>query len=232
MQIVGLCGFIGSGKTTAAQHLVDRHQFVRMSFADPLKDVVGTLFGWSPEQMSGRTPESRAWREQPDPYWSDKLGRPWSPRHGLQYIGTDVFRAWHDRIWVDAMEHRIRTQTQGRIVIDDVRFPNEMDALHRMGAKICVIRRMNLDGTLDPTAAHQRLWENAVLGVGDTHSEPMTTTLHPSEWEWLTWSRISACPVLINDQPTVESFEQVVEGWYTKTFSGPTVASDQTREGL
>ena len=42
--IVGICGLIGSGKDTIADHLVKDHNFVKISFADKLKDTVATLF--------------------------------------------------------------------------------------------------------------------------------------------------------------------------------------------
>ena len=37
--IIGICGLIGSGKDTVAQTLIDKHNFVKTSFADRLKDL-------------------------------------------------------------------------------------------------------------------------------------------------------------------------------------------------
>ena len=42
-QIIGICGFIGSGKDTAADYLVNFHEFRRDSFASTLKDAVAAL---------------------------------------------------------------------------------------------------------------------------------------------------------------------------------------------
>ena len=44
--IIGICGFIGSGKDTIADYLVNFHEFRRESFASSLKDAVSAVFGW------------------------------------------------------------------------------------------------------------------------------------------------------------------------------------------
>ena len=44
--IIGFVGFIGSGKDTAADYLVNFHGFRRDSFANTLKDAVSHVFGW------------------------------------------------------------------------------------------------------------------------------------------------------------------------------------------
>ena len=42
--IIGVCGFIGSGKDTVADYLVNFHEYRRESFANSLKDAVAQLF--------------------------------------------------------------------------------------------------------------------------------------------------------------------------------------------
>ena len=44
--IIGVCGFIGSGKDTIADYLTNFHGFRRESFAGSLKDAVAQVFGW------------------------------------------------------------------------------------------------------------------------------------------------------------------------------------------
>ena len=74
--IIGICGFISSGKDTAANYLVGWHGFRRDSFAGALKDAVAAVFGWDRELLEGLTTEARAWREQVDPWWAERLGMP------------------------------------------------------------------------------------------------------------------------------------------------------------
>ena len=89
MSIVAICGFIGSGKNTAADYLVSDCKFVRASFASSLKDAVSSVFGWDRELLEGITEESRLWRENVDIWWSERLNIPnLTPRWVLQHWGT------------------------------------------------------------------------------------------------------------------------------------------------
>ena len=139
--IIGFVGFIGSGKDTAADYLVNFLGFRRDSFANTLKDAVAAVFGWDRVLLEGRTKEAREWREQRDEWWSNRLGRDITPRWVLQYWGTEVCRqGFHDDIWIASLENKIR-KTGDNIVISDVRFPNEIKAIHNAGGLVVRIKR-------------------------------------------------------------------------------------------
>ena len=140
--IIGICGLIGSGKDTIADYLQNIHQFRRESFAHALKDAVAQIFGWDRELLEGRTKESRHWREQVDPWWSERLAMPnLTPRHVLQVWGTEVARkSFHDDIWIASLENKLR-KTKDDVVISDCRFPNEIASIkHAGGVVIRVVR--------------------------------------------------------------------------------------------
>lgn len=46
MTIIAICGFQSSGKDTLADILVNKHNFIKFSFASTTKYVVSSLFGW------------------------------------------------------------------------------------------------------------------------------------------------------------------------------------------
>lgn len=140
--IIGLVGFISSGKDTAADYLVNFHGFRRDSFANTLKDAVAAVFGWDRVLLEGRTKEAREWREQVDPWWAERLLMPHlTPRWILQYWGTEVCRNhFHDDIWIASLENKMR-KTTDNIVISDVRFPNEVTAIHNAGGLVIRIKR-------------------------------------------------------------------------------------------
>jgi hypothetical protein len=139
--IIGFVGFIGSGKDTAADYLVNFHGFRRDSFANTLKDAVSAVFGWDRIMLEGRTKESREWREQQDDWWTNRLGMVITPRWVLQNWGTEVCRnGFHDDIWIASLENKMR-KTGDNIVISDVRFPNEIKAIHNARGKVIRVKR-------------------------------------------------------------------------------------------
>ena len=106
--IIGICGLIGSGKDTIANHLVDYHDFYKTSFADKLKDAVAQMFDWDRDMLEGKSADSRAWREQPDPFWTQETGFEVTPRIVLQKFGTECMRqGFFDGIWVSLVKQEV-----------------------------------------------------------------------------------------------------------------------------
>ena len=140
--IIGCVGFIGSGKDTAADYLVKEFGFHRDSFAATLKDAVAAVFGWDRELLEGRTKEAREWREQVDPWWSERLNIPTlTPRWVLQHWGTEVCRnAFHNDIWIASLENKLR-RSGNNTVISDCRFRNEVEAIKNQGGRVVWIQR-------------------------------------------------------------------------------------------
>lgn len=132
--IVGVAGFIGSGKDTIADYLITFKGFRRMSYAEPLKDAVASIFGWERELLEGTTKYSREWRDTVDSWWAERLHIPHlTPRWVLQQWGTEVGRrAFHDDIWIASVENKLRS-LKDNIVISDCRFPNELSSIKRAG---------------------------------------------------------------------------------------------------
>jgi len=140
--IIGVCGFIGSGKDTIADYLVNFHEFRRESFANTLKDAVASVFGWDRTMLEGRTKEAREWREQVDSWWAERLSMPTlTPRWVLQYWGTEVCRkSFHDDIWIASLENKLRN-SKDNIVISDCRFPNEIASIKNAGGIVVRVVR-------------------------------------------------------------------------------------------
>ena len=159
--LLGICGLIGSGKDTVAEHLVKHHGFKRDSFAKSLKDAVSSMFNWDRKMLEGNTSESRAWREQPDAFWSERFGKPITPRWVLQYFGTEVMRGqMYDAIWVDSVIGRYKGENT---VISDTRFINEIKTIKAHGGKIMLVKKGELP----------------------TREEMQKQGAHQSEWDWI-----------------------------------------------
>ena len=140
--IIGVCGFIVSGKDTIADYLTNFHGFRRESFANSLKDAVSAVFGWDRTMLEGRTKQAREWREQVDPWWAERLNMPdLTPRYILQYWGTEVCRnGFHDDMWIASLENKLRT-SKDDIVISDCRFPNEIKSIKEAGGIVIRVKR-------------------------------------------------------------------------------------------
>ena len=201
--IIGICGWAGAGKDTAANYLVGWHGFRRDSFAGALKDAVAHVFGWDRELLEGLTTEARAWREQVDPWWAERLGMPHlTPRWVLQYWGTEVCRTgFHDDIWIAALENRLRHRT-GHTVISDIRFPNEVAAIRNAGGRIVWIKR-GPDPAWCETLVKMREHDIA-LGIRTDYMKQFN--VHASEWAWV-GTRFDS--VIDNNNSVDELYEQL-----------------------
>lgn len=186
--LIGLIGQIGSGKGTAADFLVNNAKFYKESFAAPLKDAVASIFNWDRSMLEGDTPDSRRDREKIDPYWTRVIGEEITPRHILQVFGTEVIRDnFHRNMWVESFTKRY-TDNPVDTVIADVRFPNEMEAIKKLGGKLYLIKRGE-----DPkwlTYARDTYYKGCNKASLDQIIQNIADLLniatpHKSEWAWL-----------------------------------------------
>lgn len=100
---IALSGKMRSGKDTIAARLVDEHGFVRVAFADKLKDIAKDLF---------RVRETRS-------------NRPLLQALGLQMARIDK------GVWTRHVLDKI--PATGNVVVSDLRFPEEYHALKGFG---------------------------------------------------------------------------------------------------
>ena len=114
----------GSGKTAIAKFLVKEHNYRRIPFAEPLKLMMRTLlqhFGYS-ESFTDKLLNDSVLKEEILP----ELGV--SLRSMMQTLGTEWGRKLvHPELWTLAWKHSVEgLGIYGRVVVDDVRFPNEL----------------------------------------------------------------------------------------------------------
>lgn len=151
--VVGLVGLKRSGKDTVAQILSDiRHggNVYRLAFADPLRDALRAVFGFSDEQMFGSK------KEEVDPFFGV------SYRKAAQFVGTNLFRDQFDpNVWIKAWQKRAMALDEDYylqaaasffiprlvIVATDCRFENEVSAIREAGGCVWrIVRDVPFDG--------------------------------------------------------------------------------------
>ena len=126
-RLVAFTGPAGAGKSTAAQHLVDKHGFVRVRFAGPLKDMMRAI-GLGEAEIEG------ALKERPSVLLGGK-----TPRHAMQTLGTEWGRECIGPDFWTGLWGRIARDVMnegGRVVVDDCRFENEAEVVRSFGGVI------------------------------------------------------------------------------------------------
>jgi hypothetical protein len=177
--IIGVLGFIGSGKGTVGEILAEEKKFVPLSFADSLKDATSAIFGWDRELLEGDTKESREFRETVDTFWSKKFDKPITPRYILQYFGTEVCRNnLLNSIWVDSLERKILQHEN--VVITDVRFNNEIKFLKSLNSLLVQVDRTE-------TRPDWWKWHESCMKTIPAQWEKyaLEHKIHKSEYEWI-----------------------------------------------
>lgn len=141
--IIGITGKKFNGKDTLGNYL-SKYGYKRMAFADPLKEVLRTVFHFNDEQLYGED------KEKPDEYW--KI----APRTVMQFVGTDLFRHQINKIlpnignniWIEVIKRQIieiwKTNPKQKIVMTDLRFPNEINLIKELNGTIIRVKR-NID---------------------------------------------------------------------------------------
>jgi hypothetical protein len=149
VRVLGLSGWARSGKDSVAEFLQERCGYTKMSFAQPMKDALATLDplvdvdGYNIHLSSAL----------------DKIG--WEPlksmsqeiRPLLQRFGTEVGRQmFGENFWVDLALKQI--PDGAKVVFADVRFPNEAEAVKKLGGQVWRIERDGFGPANDHISEH------------------------------------------------------------------------------
>ena len=140
MARVAFAGPRGTGKTTLAEYLVQRYGFTRRSLATPIKRIIAEcpqnsyeryqyLLRWAAELFPGRIVlQARFATEAARVFAAER-----DPGRRAQLLGTDVARALDQEVWI---RYLLEHLPPGPVVVDDVRFVNECEALRAAGFRL------------------------------------------------------------------------------------------------
>jgi hypothetical protein len=164
----------GSGKSTLA-HAITGHGYVVERFAAPMKEMLRTLLlhaGAAPEEAAAMIDGDL--KETPSAFLAGH-----SPRHALRTLGTEWGRGhMSETLWVNAALTRAELLlAQGRkVVFDDMRFPNEAEAIRQRGGLLIKIVR--------PGLAPQRGQHASEGSLDDWHFDAVIENTSASAIAW------------------------------------------------
>lgn len=134
--MIGLSGWARSGKDTVASYLVEKHGFVRVSFADQMRTA---LYNLDPSiDLDGYRISLRSAVDLMG--WEDLKSQSGDVRGLMQRMGTEVGRRlWGEDFWVEAAMKSMPSNVD--VVFSDVRYPNEAEAIRMGGGQLWRITR-------------------------------------------------------------------------------------------
>jgi hypothetical protein len=145
--VVGICGPIGAGKSTAAKALYHALGYSRASMAETLKHLCASIYtriGAEKRHFFGSQDD----KAEPIPALGGTTGR-----RILQLVGTEGFRAAFGNTWPALAFANVADflEAGGRCVFEDVRFENEAASIRERGG---VIIQLSVLGEAAPSSSH------------------------------------------------------------------------------
>lgn len=133
-KIIGLAGLAGSSKSTCAEYF-EKYGFKKDAYARVMKQAVSIMFGIPMEKLLGDITV----KSEIDPYWG------MSYREILQKFCTEACRnTFGGEVWEKALWRQYdypNPRPSGGLVIEDVRFRNEAEAIKQRGGIIIEVVR-------------------------------------------------------------------------------------------
>ena len=123
-------GLIGSGKDTCCDYLVEHHGYTKISIAGSLKTFATKLLQahYAGLEVTEDMMYNRESKEKE--YNFEFVGKPFSLRWYLQYLGTDICRdMFGPDVWVNMVVNQIKSNNLEKVCIADARFSNEIRVL-------------------------------------------------------------------------------------------------------
>lgn len=172
MTVIGLLGHAGAGKDTAADRLINYHEFSRFTLADKVREAalaLDPLIVLTENVENGKSREVYRLTDVVSRLgWHDAKAIP-EVRRTLQRLGTEAGWKLHgSTLWTKHAENAV-AESQNPLVITDLRMPHEIAWLRSVSGILVAVRR--------DKGAHQ-LGENAEHASEKSIDELMTTADH------------------------------------------------------
>lgn len=157
--IIGLSGYAQVGKDTVANYLVENYGFVKVSFADPIREA---LYKLDPKIRVDELAGVSLANAVDHMGWEEVKRLSTDARDLLQRLGTEVGREMFGKdFWVN--QGLLRAKEHENVVFADTRFMNEANAIRATGGQI---------------------WRITKPGQGPVNGHPSETALDEYRFDW------------------------------------------------
>lgn len=183
--IIGFAGRKRAGKTCLSKYLAETYNGTVITVADALKHLCCELLDFnSVEVLNSYKDNGTSWSFNSEKYahiWTkticDKVLVEYTDseykeileqidgiltynvRELLQFVGTDIIRKYRPNWHVDKMVEAINSAPTDLVCIDDVRFPNEREAIESLGGNVFFVMRPDLSiGVSNHESEKSLLW--------------------------------------------------------------------------
>lgn len=140
MVIILVAGKAGSGKDTVADYVVKKYSFVKLAFADALKEYVSKKYKINKELMYTQQGKKSLFNKK-------------TTIRQLLISEATIKREEDEDFWVNILIAQIKKEPHKKYIISDFRFPNEYYSLYRHFSSIYTIEvyNPNVKQINDPT---------------------------------------------------------------------------------
>lgn len=196
--IIGLSGDIGAGKDATAGILVDYLGFERFAFGDDIKFASAALYGVPLESLID--PEAKN-------AFHPQVGN--TLRNLMRHIGSEVFRAIDEKIWITGLETKMRLSKATNAVLSDLRLETEFDFIKtHHGVHWRVVRDQNpYVSNMSQHSTDVGFSGAAVDHVVPNHGD--LRALHAHLDQKIFDTRSIVCKVVVSGTPSDEEDEDV-----------------------
>ena len=182
--IIGICGRKESGKSVIGS-VCKEYGYEVIRFAEPLKLLISNLIKVDRKDLDAlKTVESEyVFSDDDFEFISNETGIPihfvssilkgntyHTVRDLLQVIGTDLIRKYNVNWHVDKTREYVESNKNTNFLIDDVRFPNEVDMIRELGGTCWFIIRPklnNISNHISETALKWQDFDNLIVNDKD-----------------------------------------------------------------
>ena len=206
MDLIGICGRKESGKTLLSNILIEKYGYVRFTFDNALKNLICSILKIDRNELEKIKNDKNNLNFFPNEKTLNFISQEtninivivkdffdknqhFTMRELLQKIGTDLIRKynqdWHvNKVKEDIMKE-INKNKDIKIVVDDVRFQNEIEMLNELNANIFFIIRPSNFNVSNHESETSILWNNIYVPfeniiINDTTIEALT-------YEWINY---------------------------------------------